>query len=121
MTATQDRLFDFAATRGASRTTDPWTSVAAGRSLEGKPLRDQQSLVLAAVGVLCRFVDDATAYEVWDYLHDRGSRTKENVVSKRLGELTSLGLVRLTGASRPGSSHRQQQAYGLTDAGREAL
>lgn len=120
MTPIQERLFEPEATRGASRATDPWTARAAAHSMEGPVIRDQQRLVLHAVQVCCRFVDDVTAYEAWDLLHDQGNRIKENVVSKRLGELVEMGLVRLTGATRPGSSHRQQQAYGLTEAGRNA-
>lgn len=87
--------------------------------MEGPVIRDQQRLVLHAVQVCCRFVDDVTAYEAWDLLHDQGNRIKENVVSKRLGELAEMGLVRLTGKSRPGSSSRAQQAYGVTDTGRD--
>lgn len=108
----QPTLFDAPATRGASRQSDPATSREAARSVSGTVLRDQQALVLSAVGYA------ATAYEVWERLSARGHRVKENVCSKRLGELRELGMVRLTGMTRPGSSSRPQQVFALTDEGR---
>lgn len=114
--STQERLFDYATTRGASRATDPWTSVEAARSMSGPVLRDQQVLVLRGLGHL-----DCTAYEVWLRLQDDPCRPKENVVSKRLGELVDAGMLRPTGKTRPGSSHREQKVYELTEQGREWL
>lgn len=115
---TQPTLFDAPATRGASRKSDPTTAVAAGRSMSGAHLRDQQRLVLHAAEVCGHWAKGATAYEVWSLLNRQGNRIKENVVSKRLGELAELGMVRLTGATRPGSSHRHQQVFEVTEDGR---
>ena len=83
--------------------------------MSGPVLRDQQALVLSAVGYA------ATAFEVWERLTARGHRVKENVCSKRLSELRDLGMVRLTGMTRPGSSARRQQVFAVTDEGREVL
>lgn len=122
MTAVQERLdFNAPATRGASRRSDPRTSVDAGRSLEGQPLRDQQALVLGAVVQM----GDATAFELWEHLYARfiagyPRSPKENVIARRLTELRELGMVRLTGETRPGSSHRKQQVWAVTEAGRQA-
>ena len=110
---TQPSLFDAPATRGASRASDPRTSRDAGRSMTGQVLRDQQALVLGCVG------STATAWEITTTLLRRGHRVQQNVVAKRLSELRELGLVRLTGGTRPGSSHRHQQVYALTERGRE--
>ena len=127
MTPVQEALFQYAATRGASRCSDPATSRDAGRSMSGAHLKMQQGDVLRAAR---RVGGDFTAYEVWGELERTFTRrpdgsvvgpVKENVVSKRLGELRDLGLVELTGATRPGCSHRQQQVHRCTDAGREAL
>lgn len=101
----QPTLFDAPATRGASRRTDPQTSRDAGRSMSGDVLRQQQALVLRGLGHI-----DCTAYEVWLRLQDEPSRPKENVISKRLGELVDAGMVEPTGSTRPGSSHREQKA-----------
>lgn len=111
----QPTLFDAPATRGASRTRDPQTSRAAGRSMEGQPLRSQQALVLGALP------GDFTAYEVAEVLWSRGRRIQQGVVAKRLGELRDLGFVRLTGATRPGASARQCQVYRRTEAGQAVL
>lgn len=108
---TQGTLFESLATRGSSRRSDPQTSVDAGRSMEGH-LRDQQSLVLRYLGHL-----DMTAYEVWLRMRDEPAQPKENVVSKRLGELVDAGMLRLTGQTRPGSSSREQRVYAVTDKG----
>ena len=100
-------------TYGTSRSTDPQTSHDAGRSLFGSILRDQQRLVLGAVAHL----GTATAWEVHSKVC---TLVQQNVVAKRLGELVTLGMVRPTGATRPGSSQRQQIVYEATDAGRSA-
>lgn len=127
MTPTQTRLdFDAPATRGASRASDPATSREAGRSMQGKALKQQQEDVLRAARRTGR---DFTAYEVWSYMERTFTRRpdgsvvgpiKENVISKRLGELRDLGLMRLTGTTRPGSSYRGQQVHAVTEAGRAA-
>lgn len=109
----QPSLFDAPATRGASRKGDPSTSRAAGRSMEGH-LRDQQALVLVGLARLCRFGLGATAFEVWAHL----GAAKENVVSKRLGELEEMGMARRNGKERPGSSHRSQKVWEVTERGR---
>lgn len=114
----QPSLFDTQASRGASRRSDPQTSRDAGRTMAGPVLADQQALVLHALDVYCRWGDDATAYELWTFLTEHGNRIKENVLSKRLGELRERGWARETGATRPGSSSRSQMAYAITDAGR---
>lgn len=126
MTA-QPSLFDAPAERGASRQTDPVTSRGAGRSMSGEVLKDQQALVLGAIATLARWGRTCTAWELWCYFEtnfvtvsgEAPLRTpKENVISKRLGELRELGMVRETGETRPGSSHRHQMVFTLTDAGR---
>ena len=117
----QPRLFDSQPTRGASRVSDPQTSRDAGRSMSGHVLRDQQRLVLTALADCCRVRGDGNAWEVWQSLTSRGRLVKENVISKRLGELRSLGLVRVAGAPRPGSSHRKQLVFVVTDKGRDWL
>src|SRR5690554_4664785 len=114
-------LFEAPATRGASRKTDPATSREAARSMSGHVLRDQQRLVLTGLADCCRVRGDGNAWEVWQTLTARGRVVKENVISKRLGELRSLGLVRVAGAPRPGSSHRKQLVFVVTDKGREWL
>lgn len=121
MTA-QPSLFDAPATRGASRASDPQTSRDAARSMSGEVLRDQQALVLGALA----WHEDATAFELWGDLwqrflpgHPRGP--KENVICKRLGELAEMGMVARTGDTRPGSSHRHQMVWRITDKGREAV
>ena len=111
-----ESLFDAPASRGASRSDGPQTSRDAGRSIAGDVLRSQQSLVLRGLGHI-----DCTAYEVWLRLQDEPSRPKENVVSKRLGELVDAGMLRPTGKTRPGSSSREQKVYELTDKGREFI
>lgn len=118
----QQQLFGAPATRGASRRSDPHTSRDAGRSMSGDVLRDQQALVLGALS----WHEDATAFELWGDLwqrflpgHPRGP--KENVVARRLTELHEMGLIRLTGDTRPGSSSRRQQVWEITDKGREVL
>lgn len=111
--STQERLFEYGVTRGASRGTDPQTSVDAGRSMSGRILRDQQALVLRAV----EWLEYATAWEVHCHL---GYRVQQNVCAKRLGELHELGLVRREG-TRPGSSGRSLTIWAVTDAGRAAL
>lgn len=113
MTTDTPTLFDAPPTRGASRATDPATSRDAARSLSGPVLRDQQALVLRSVDWLI----EASAWEIHCHL---GYRVQQNVVAKRLGELVDLGMVRFTGKTRPGSSHRLQRVYALTDAGRAA-
>jgi hypothetical protein len=113
-------LFQYAATRGASRADGPATSREAGRSLDGQVLRDQQSLVLRGV-VSADWPgrkDGATAWEVWCELRSRPDCPKESVVSKRLGELAAAGMLRRTDQTRPGSSSRGQFVYALTTAGR---
>lgn len=100
-------------TYGTSRSTDPRTSHVAGRTLFGSILRDQQRLVLGAVAHL----GTATAWEVHSKVC---TLVQQNVVAKRLGELVELGMVRPTGATRPGSSHRNQTVYEVTEAGRAA-
>lgn len=82
--------------------------------MEGPVLRAQQQLVLAAVDWLAT----ATAWEIHCHL---GYRVQQNVVAKRLGELRDIGLVRWTGETRPGCSHREQLVYEATEQGREAL
>lgn len=109
-------LLDVPATRGASRAADPRTSVDAARSMSGQVLRDQQALVLRGLGHI-----DCTAYEVWLRLQDDPARPKENVISKRLGELVAAGMLEPTGRTRPGSSHREQKVYAITQRGREFL
>lgn len=118
MSADAPTLFDAPATRGASRASDPSTSRDAARSMGGHILRDQQRQVLCAVVDVCRHHDGATAYEVWQQLD---GAVKENVIGKRLGELRERGMVRLTSAHRPGSSHRMQQVHALTEAARDLL
>ncbi len=107
----------FYATRGASRHDGPATSRAAGRSLDGQHLRDQQALVLTA---LCdmhrRLCNGGNAWEIQSRLLERGKGVQQSVVSKRLGELRAKGLVEIVG-ERPGSSHRMQQVYVPTPAG----
>lgn len=105
MSVVQERLdFDAPATRGASRQSDPWTARAAGRSMQGQVLRDQQQLVLDAV----RYLGTATAWEVH---RDVCTLIQQNVIAKRLSELRDLGLVRVAGPPRPGSSHRLLQVW----------
>lgn len=109
-------LFDAPATRGASRRNGPETSRDAGRSVSGHVLRDQQALVLSAVR------GGSTAYEAWHHLVGTTSYLlKENVVSKRLGELEDRGVLRRTDERRPGSTGRMQIVFVLTDAGRAYL
>lgn len=119
MTDGQLSLLDVPATRGASRKSDPATSREAGRSMSGHVLRDQQARVLGPFGPL----GTATAYEVTGWLNVGSvfAPIKENVVSKRLGELVELGMLLRTGETRPGSSSRAQKVYTLTVAGREYL
>lgn len=110
-----ETLFDYAATQGASRRSDPATSRDAGRSVSGPVLREQQGRVLAGLVSL----GDATAWELTGWLNCGAvCPVKENVVSKRLTELRENGWARLTGETRPGSSHRLQQVHAVTDAGR---
>lgn len=109
----QPSLFDAPAERGASRGSDPATSREAGRSMSGQVLRDQQALVLGSVSA-----SGSTAWQVTCDLLRRGHTVQQNVVAKRLGELRDLGMVRLTGETRPGSSSRHLQVFALTDAGR---
>lgn len=112
----EQMTFGFVPTRGAARRTDPQTSHDAAASLAGDVLRYQQALVLRYLGHV-----DCTAYEVWLRMQDDSRRPKENVVSKRLGELVAAGMLEVTDKTRPGSSHRHQQVYVLTDQGREWL
>lgn len=114
MSGEQLPLFSTPATRGASRQSDPWTSRDAGRSMAGDVLPAQQELVLRGFGHI-----DSTAYEVWLRLQDNPSCPKENVISRRMGELRDVGYLRLTGKTRPGSSRRAQQVHELTEKGRE--
>lgn len=108
-------LFAAPATRGASRRDGPGTSRAAGRSMSGQILRDQQMRVVDALGRL----GDATAWEVTGWLNCGAIQpVQQNVISKRLGELRDLGMVRETGETRPGSSHRHQMVFALTERGR---
>lgn len=81
--------------------------------MDGQVLRDQQRLVLGAVAHL----GTATAWEVHSKVC---TLIQQNVVSKRLGELVELGMVRPTGATRPGCSSRSQIVYEATEAGRLA-
>lgn len=115
MTVQQLGIFDIPATRGASRRSDPATSREAARSVSGEVLRDQQALVLGCIR------GDATAWEITTVLLHRGHGVQQNVVAKRLTELRELGMVRLTGETRPGVSHRRQQVWTVTDKGREAV
>jgi len=112
--STQERLFDYAASRGASRGTDPQTSRDAAHSMSGPVLRAQQALVLGAV----EWLKYATAWEIHCHL---GYRVQQNVCAKRLGELAELGLVRRGKGTRPGSSGRSLTVWAVTDAGRAAL
>lgn len=123
MTYTQPPLLDAPATRGSSRKRDPRTSRDAGRSMTGTILRDQQWMVLYFADRAGRSRDGATAWETWVVGggHQHSHAIKENVISKRFGELRDLGLLRLTGETRPGSSHRLQQVHVVTDAGAEVL
>lgn len=106
-------LLEVPVTRGASRADGPQTSRDAGRSMSGAVLRDQQRLVLGAVAHL----GTATAWEV----HSKACNlVQQSVISKRLGELVALGMVRPTGATRPGSSQRSQIVYEVTEAGSAA-
>ena len=110
----QVSLLDASATRGSSRRSDPQTSRDAGRSVADDVLRDQQALVLAAVGTLT----DATAWEVTGWINCGAVKPiQQNVVAKRLGELRERGFVWWTGGTRPGSSHREQRVYALTAKG----
>src|SRR5690554_2491050 len=106
-------LFDAPATRGSSRRSDPATSRDAGRSISGPVLRDQQRHVLNFASRFRTF----TAWEVWKANHDDALCPKENVISKRLGELVDLRMIRDTADTRPGSSCRQQKVYALTPMG----
>lgn len=109
----QPSLFDAPVARGASRASDPATSRDAGRSMSGAVLRVQQRQVLRAVA----WLGTATSYEVHRHL---GYRVQQNVAVKRLGELRELGLVRETGATRPGSSKRSLLVFEATEDGRSA-
>lgn len=83
--------------------------------MSGHVLPDQQRLVLESVG------RSATAFDVAVDLTRRGHHVQQNVVAKRLTELGELEMIELTGEVRPGSSHRNQQAWRLTDKGRDYL
>lgn len=83
--------------------------------MAGNVLRDQQALVLDAVSRL----GDATAWEVTGWINCGAIRPiQQNVAGKRLGELVDLGMVRETGGTRRGSSHRLLKVYALTERGR---
>lgn len=81
--------------------------------MSGSVLRDQQALVLSEVEQA-----GSTAWDITCGLVRRGHRVQQNVVAKRLGELRELGMVRLTGETRPGSSNRHQQVFAKTERGR---
>ena len=116
MTPTQERL-DFAApaTRGASRHDGPRTSRAAGRSMTGPILRDQQAVVLEAVAGCGR----ANAHDVQRWLAEHGRPLIErNGIGSRFRELRENGWLRLL----PDVQHeRVGQVHEPTDAGRERL
>lgn len=134
----QPRLFDapdptyVLAEPWKARITDPITSHQADESMKGTALTDQQDLVLHHVGTLDRWGRDFTPWEAWEHMHGTflgyhpsGKPIlcpKENVLSKRLGELADLDMVqRLVKVTRPGSSHRHQQVFALTSEGRHYL
>lgn len=103
----QPTLFDAPATHRPTRV---------DRCATGAHLRAQQRRVLRAVAALT----NATAWEVWCFLSHNPRAPQQNVIAKRLGELRELGLVRETGATRPGSSKRSLLVFEATEAGRSA-
>lgn len=123
MTTDQLDLFAAPATRGASRRSDPQTSRDAGRSMEGQTLRDQQALVLSAVAAIAKPYNGsrASAFDVSGWVRVTGGEIQQNVAAKRIGELVSLGMLRETGATRPGSSGRPCRCFALTPEGRHYL
>lgn len=110
-------LMDYAATRGSSRRSDPDTSRAAARSMDGQTLRDQQALVLETVARIAGPFNHycASAFDVVERLGS--DAPQQSVVAKRIGELVDLGMVEDAQRTRPGRSSRACRCFSLTERG----
>lgn len=102
----QPTLFD-----GHARHSDPATSHAAAQ-------QDRTSLRLLVLDTLRLLCDSgrsgATAHEITKTLANRGRPVQQNSVSRRLTTLHRAGLVRPTGATRPGAYEQEQIVWTVT-------
>jgi DNA-binding transcriptional ArsR family regulator len=92
---------------GAARRKDPDTAKAAAKLVDGEGMRVD---VLEALDQL----REATAPEIAEHL-----RIERDSVSNRLSELRRIGLVTLTGETRPSTKNRPCQVNKLTPTGED--
>lgn len=110
----QLNLLEYAATRGASRKSDPQTCRDGADVMSGDHLRRQQARVLHAVTDL----GSANAHEVQRWFRDHDWLIERNAVGSRFAELCERGWLRLL----PGVSHRDiGKVHEATEAGRLRL
>lgn len=118
-TQTGPSLFDYQATAGRSRRTDPATSRSAARSIN---LKERKREVLAAMR---RLEAPSTARQIQQDMHRHDVSRERGAVASRLSQLEHDGMVRKVGVcqipTEQGGTGRAECTWALTDAGKAAL